>query len=196
MTVQELSRVLGVHRSIAYRALQTLAGYGFVRVGEDGLYRAGARLAALSQAYLPELRSRAVPVMRDLSDRVGATVALFVAEGNYAVAIEMVAPTTVGHHIAFRQGERTPLDRGAAAYALLAAQPPSPDEPEVVQLVRMRGYAVSHGEVEAGMHAVAAPILGSYPPACLNLITNVEDRALEAAQSVVEAAALVDAVRA
>lgn len=188
ISVQELAQVLGVHRSIAYRALQTLGDYGFVHVGEGGLYRAGARLAALSQAYLPELRAKALPVMRDLSNRVGASVALFVAEGDSAVAIEMVAPTTVGHHIAFRQGERTPLDRGAAAYALLAAQPPTPDEPEAVRQVRLLGYAHSHGEVEAGMHAVAAPVKGAYPPACLNLITGVEQRARDAAQSVVAAA--------
>lgn len=188
MTVQELARVLGVHRSIAYRALQTLAEYGFVNASDDGVYRAGARLAALSQSYLPEMRAKALPVMRELSDRAGATVALFVLEGDSAVAIEMVTPTTVGHHIAFRQGERTPLDRGAAAYAIRALQAPAPDEPLAVRKVREQGYAVSHGEVEAGLHAVAAPIMGAYPPACLNLITTAEQRAREAADSVVAAA--------
>ncbi|UMG91301.1 helix-turn-helix domain-containing protein [Nocardioides sp. TF02-7] len=189
MTVQDVARTLDVHRSIAYRALQTLADHGFVRPGADGLYRAGARLAALSQAYLPELRMQALPVMRELADGIGATVALFVAEGTSAVAIEMVTPTTVGMHVAFRQGERTPLDRGAAAYALRAAQPPLPGEPEQVRLVRERGYAVSHGEIEAGLHAVAAPVRGAYPPACLNVITGTEERIDAAAPRVVEAAA-------
>ena len=188
VTVAGLAQLLGVHRSIAYRALQTLADYGLVQAGSGGLYRAGARLAALSRSYLPELRARAVPVMRELSDRVGATVALFVAEGDSAVAIEMVAPTTVGHHIAFRQGERTPLDRGAAAYALRSLQPARPDEPDDVRQVRELGFAYSHGEIEAGLHAVAAPVPGAYPPACLNLITGLEQRARDAARGVVRAA--------
>lgn len=188
MTVQDLARVLGVHRSIAYRALQTLSDYGFVHAGSGGLYRAGARLAALSQAYLPELRARALPVMSALADRIGASVGLFVVEGDSAVAIDMVTPTTVNHHITFRQGGRTPLDRGAAAYALRATQPPPPDEPDHVRQVRESGFAYSHGEIEAGLHAVAAPIPGAYPPACLNLITSLEQRARDAAPSVVAAA--------
>jgi DNA-binding IclR family transcriptional regulator len=188
MSVQDLARVLDVHRSIAYRILQTLVDFGFVHAGGDGLYRAGARLAALSQAYLPGLRATALPVMRELSDRVRASVALFIMEGDSAVAVEMVTPITSGHHIAFRQGERTALDRGAAAYALRAALPPSPDEPDSVRKVREQGYAYSQSEVEAGAHALAAPILGAHPPACLVLISHLEERALDAAQSVVKAA--------
>ena len=168
LTVQELARVLDVHRSIAYRILQTLADYGFVHAGRDGRYHAGARLAALSHSYLPGLRASAQPVMQELADRMGASVALFVNEGEAAVAIQMAVPMTVGHHIAFRQGERAPLDRGAAAYALRAAlPPPAPGDPEPVLRVRELGYAYSHDEVEAGAHAIAAPIRGVHPHACL-----------------------------
>ncbi|NUU25086.1 MAG: helix-turn-helix domain-containing protein [Streptomycetaceae bacterium] len=188
LTVQELARTLAVHRSIAYRMLQTLAEFGFVYSNGDGVYRAGARLAALSQSYLPGLREAALPVMRRLANRARASVALFVVEGETAVAVEMVVPTTVSHHIAFRQGERTLLDRGAAAYALLAARPPVPGEPEAVAKAREQGYAYSHGEVELGAHAVAAPIPGAYPPACLVLMTGHEERALEAIADVVAAA--------
>lgn len=188
LTVQELARTLDVHRSIAYRILQTLADYGFVHAGRDGRYHAGARLAALSQSYLPGLRTTALPVMQELADRMGASVALFVTEGDAAVAIQMAVPTTVGHHIAFRQGERAPLDRGAAAYALRASLPPAPEDPEPVRRVREVGYAYSHDEVEAGAHAVAAPIRGVHPQACLALITHIEQRAVDAAAGVVEAA--------
>lgn len=189
VTVQEIARTLAVHRSIAYRILQTLSDYGFVYPGGDGLYRAGSRLAALSQSYLPGLRTSALPVMRELADMAGASVALFVAEGETAVAIELVTPITAGHHIAFRQGERTSLDQGAAAYALRATQPPREDEPEQVREVRERGYSITHGEVEAGAHAVAAPISGAYPPACLVLITHLADRARDSVHGVVKAAA-------
>lgn len=189
MTVQELARVLDVHRSIAYRVLQTLTDFGFVHPGGDGRYHAGARLAALSHSYLPALRTTALPIMQELADRAGASVALFVVEGEAAVAIEMVVPLSAGRHIAFRQGERAPLDRGAAAYALRAAEPPDPAEPEAVRQVREAGYAYSKSEVEAGAHAVAAPIPGMRPRACLTLITHLERRAVDATAGVVAAAA-------
>ncbi len=132
MTVQRLAEELGVHRSIAYRILQTLRDFGFVTPGSDGVYRPGSRLASLSTAYLPALREIATPVMRRLADHAGCTVHLFVAERDEAVSIEVVEPVTVAQHISFRAGMRTLLDRGAAGYALLAAGPEVPDEPEAV----------------------------------------------------------------
>ena len=112
--------------------------------------------------------------MQELADRVGASVALFVVEGDAAVAIEMVVPVAAGRHIAFHQGERAPLERGAAAYALAAVLPPAPEDPEPVRRVREVGYAYSQSEVEAGAHAAAAPIPGVHPRACLGLITHLE----------------------
>jgi DNA-binding IclR family transcriptional regulator len=72
---------------------------------------------------------------------------------------------------------RTPLTRGAAGYAILAAGPALPGEPPQVTLARERGYATSHAEVEAGQFAVAAwiPMRGTSARACLNLITYRED---------------------
>jgi DNA-binding IclR family transcriptional regulator len=177
MTVQQVGDLLGVHRSIAYRLLQTLVDFGLVARGTGGTYIPGARLATLSEAYLPMLRDATAPVMRSLADRLQSTVMLFVEQGEDAVAISMVEPTTAEHHIAFRPGMRTPLIRGAAGYAILAASPAVPGEPEQVQLARERGYARSHAEVESGQYAVAAWIArsASQTGACLNLITYRKD---------------------
>ncbi|TCN50806.1 DNA-binding IclR family transcriptional regulator [Rhodococcus sp. SMB37] len=188
MTVQRLAAELDVHRSIAYRILQTLRDFGFVTHGSDGSYRPGALLAALSTSYLPALREIATPVMRRLADQAGCTVHLFVVEGEEAVSIEVVEPVTVLQHIAFRAGMRTPLDRGAAGYALLAAGPALPGEPEVVVEARRRGYATSSGEVESGAYAVAAPIANSHPAACLTLMSHRENQLATAAPEVVRAA--------
>lgn len=188
MTVQRLAEELGVHRSIAYRILQTLRDFGFVTPGSDGVYRPGSRLASLSTAYLPALREIATPVMRRLADRAGCTVHLFVAERDEAVSIEVVEPVTVPQHISFRAGMRTLLDRGAAAYALLSAGPELPDELEAVAEARRRGYATSAGEIESGVYAVAAPIANSHPTACLTLMSHREEQLTAAAPEVVRAA--------
>jgi DNA-binding IclR family transcriptional regulator len=182
LTVQQVAEQLGVHRSIAYRLLQTLADFGLAARGRDGVYTPGARLATLSEAYLPTLRDVARPVMRTLADRLQSTVSLFVEQGEEAVAITLVEPTTATHHIAFRPGMRTSLTIGAAAYAIVASGPPVPGEAKPVSVARRRGYARSHGEVEPGAYGVAAwiPMGDAGPRACLNLITYREDIADEA----------------
>jgi DNA-binding IclR family transcriptional regulator len=172
-----VSALLGVHRSIAYRLLQTLSNFGLAARRRDGAYIPGARLATLAEAYLPQLREAAGPVMRSLADRLQTTVSLFVEQSDTAVAITMVEPTNAAHHLAFRPGVRTPLTRGAAGYAILAARPATPGEPAAVALARERGYATSHAEIEAGQYAVAAwiPMPRAASQACLNLITYRED---------------------
>jgi DNA-binding IclR family transcriptional regulator len=190
LTVQDVAELVGVHRSIAYRLLQTLADFGLAARGRDGLYIPGTRLATLAQAYLPGLRDAAGPVMRSLADRFQSTMSLFVAQGDEVVAIAMVEPTTAWHHIAFKPGMRTPLTRGSAAYAILAAGPATPGEPAEVGAARERGYASSHSEIEAGVFGVAAAIpMGDIPArACLNLITSSADTAGVAGPAVRRAA--------
>jgi DNA-binding IclR family transcriptional regulator len=190
LTVQNVAELVGVHRSVAYRLLQTLADFGLAARSRDGLYIPGTRLATLAEAYLPSLRDVSGPVMRSLADRFQSTMSLFVEQGDEAVAIAMVEPTTAWHHIAFRPGMRTPLSRGAAAYAILAAGPVTPGEPAEVGAARKRGYATSHSEVEAGAFGVAAAIpMGELPArACLNLITSSADTAGVAGPAVRRAA--------
>ena len=177
LSVLQVAELLGVHRSIAYRLLQTLSDFGLAARRSDGVYIAGARLATLAEAYLPKLRDVAGPVMRALADSLQTTVSLFVEQSDAAVAIAMVEPTTATHHLAFRPGMRTPLNRGAAGYAILAGGPAVAGEPAAVTLARERGYATSHAEIEAGQYAVAAaiPMPGTVTRACLNLITYRED---------------------
>src|ERR1700678_2182802 len=45
MTVQQVAAGVGVHRTIAYRLLATLAPFRFVAQGEDGRYRPGGGAA-------------------------------------------------------------------------------------------------------------------------------------------------------
>lgn len=190
LTVLEVGELLGVHRSIAYRLLQTLVDFGLVAKGQNGLYVPGARLATLAEAFLPTLRDVAAPVMRTLADRLQSTVSLFVEQGDEAVAIAMVEPTTAVHHIAFKPGMRTPLDRGAAAYAIRASAPAVADEPQPVSEAREKGFARSHSEIEADAYGVSAWIRmdPSGPSACLNLMTYSADVAAAAGPDMRDAA--------
>jgi DNA-binding IclR family transcriptional regulator len=192
LTVQDLAKELKVHRSIAYRMVQTLVDFGLVAVSVDKTYRPGVRLAALSESFLPTLRDISMPYMRKLADEVGCTVSLFVAEGASAVALATAEPTTVAHHIRFRPGMRTPINRGAAGRALLATAPPNDDDSDQVVQARRDGFATSHGEVEAGAHAVAAGFSAPGVRACINVMTYIEDQAWSARDAVRECAAQLE----
>lgn len=172
VSIPQVAQELGVHRTIAYRILATLDSFGLLHRLPDGRYVPGNGLAALAHNIEVELREVAQPILRALAERIGITVSLLVVEGEEAVGLAVMEPTTAQYHVSFRPGSRHTLDHGSAAYALLAAGPPSPGEPAAAARARKRGYAVSHGEVEPGAYGVAVPVRRrpGEPPACINLI--------------------------
>lgn len=193
LTVQQVSELLDVHRTIAYRLLQTLLDYGLITRTGSGAYVGGARLATLADAYIPRLQDLARPVMQRVSDAQASTILLFIEQNGEAVAVALCEPSTAAHHIAFRAGMRTPLDRGAAAFAIRAASPPVPDEPDEVVQARQHGFARSQGAVLPGAYGVAAPIPlpRSSPSACLMLVTYLQAVADDAGPAVREAAGAI-----
>lgn len=173
LTIQDVADRLGVHRSIATRMLTTIAEFRLINRGPDGRYRAAGGLAALAREVYTGLREQATPLLQDLADRLGASVALFVAEADDAVAVVVVEPANSTFRVSFRQGGRHPLGRGAAGYALLAALPERPGEDPRVTRGRRDGYVLSFAEVEAGYWGLGVPLSRPEhePAACLTLIS-------------------------
>jgi hypothetical protein len=114
LTIQQVADHIGVHRTIAYRLLSTLASYRMVAKAEDGRFRAAAGLAALGASFDNNIRELSMPTLRDLADELDTTVSLLVAEGDQQVAIAVIVPTRVTYQLSFHEGSRYPLDRGAA----------------------------------------------------------------------------------
>lgn len=177
VTIQEVADRIGVHRTIAYRLLQTLADEKLVARGTDSRYRGAVGLLSLSNAGLQAFRDAAMPTLRDLSDELGATLSLLVEQGGEAVALAVVSPRNGRYHLTFVEGATHPLDRGAAGWALGSLHPPAPDDSPLLAAVREQGWARTFGEVEANAHGLAVPIPsdGVRPNACLNLISYRED---------------------
>src|ERR1700740_3168230 len=113
LTVQQLADQVGVHRTIAYRLLSTLAQFRLVAKGEDGRYRPAAGLAGLGASFDHNVRQLSVPTLRALADELGTTVSLLVAEGDQQVAVAVIVPSHVFYQLSFHEGSRYPLDRGA-----------------------------------------------------------------------------------
>src|SRR5271166_1575649 len=92
ITVQQLADQVGVHRTIAYRLLLTLAEFRVAK-GEDGRYRPAAGLAVLGASFDRNVRQLCLPTLRALADELGSTVSLLVAEGDQQVAVGVIVPS-------------------------------------------------------------------------------------------------------
>lgn len=190
LTAQQVADHVGVHRTIAYRLLSTLAQQRFVVKGEDGRYRPAAALAVLGASFDNNLRALSVPTLRTLADDLGATVSLLVAEGDQQVAIAVIVPTLVFYQLSFHEGSRHPLERGSAGLALLASMPPRPGERDLVPRTREQGWVITHGEIEPDTYGLAVPVRRKppSPPTCINLISHRQDVLIEGRDAVIAAA--------
>ncbi|OBI17019.1 IclR family transcriptional regulator [Mycobacterium sp. E2462] len=190
MTAQQLAERVGVHRTIAYRLLTTLAQFHLVAKGEDGRYRPAAGLAVLGASFDRNVRQVSLPTLRTLADELGTTVSLLIAEGEQQVAIAVIVPSHVAYQLSFHEGSRYPLERGAAGIALLASMPPRPGERDLVARARERGWVSTYGEIEPNTFGLAVPVRrpAPSPPTCINLISHREDVVLRGKDAVLAAA--------
>jgi DNA-binding IclR family transcriptional regulator len=194
LTVGELADRLGVHRTIVYRLVGTLARHRLVVRGADGRHRLWTGLVELARSVVPNWRAVAVPELEALAADLGATATLSVAAEDSAVALLVMEPRHTSIHVAYRPGQRHPLTRGASGKAILAGRPPRPGEPAEVTAARRRGYAVTRGEIQAGAVGIAAPVVvDGWAEASVGAVSFTDfDRAstrrvLEAAERIAEA---------
>nr|MDT0663281.1 helix-turn-helix domain-containing protein [Micromonospora sp. DSM 115978] len=148
LTVTEAAARLGVGRAVVYRLVGALTAHGMVRRDSGGRLRLGVGVWQLARRAQPLLAEGAVPTLRQLAERAGATAHLTVVEGGEGVALAVVEPSWTAFHVAYRAGSRHPLDRGAAGRAILAGRAGD------------AGPVATAGELQAGAYGVAAPVLG------------------------------------
>ena len=159
LTVAEVARDVGMHRSITYRMLRTLEDHGLIARDELGRFQAGAGLAVLAGRFTPALRAVAGRHLLKLAVATEKTAFLVVRHGDEAVTIEVVEPPAAAAHVSYRPGLRHPITTGAPGIALLAGEPAHVDERPAVTQARSLGWATSTSEVIEGFRAVAAPVI-------------------------------------
>src|SRR5271156_5441364 len=176
--------------TIAFPLLATLPQFRSAAGGEDGRFRPAAGLAILGASFDRNVRQLSLPTLRTLADDLGTTVSLLVAEGDQQVAVAVIVPTQVAYQLAFHEGSRYPLDRGAAGIALLASMPPRPDERDLVVHARKQEWVITHGEIEPNTYGLAVPVhrVPPSPPTCINLISHREDVVMRGKDAVIKAA--------
>jgi DNA-binding IclR family transcriptional regulator len=183
MTAIELADSLGVHKTTAYRYLNTLLQTGYIQTNGDGLYQLGNKILELGSQMLRRmpLRETAHPFLVKLSAETQKTVHLCVLDGAEVVYLDKVESQR-SLPIISRIGSRAPAYCTGVGKALLSSLPTdqvvellrkSPltkrtsmtiTDPikllEDLKLTRERGYAIDNGEHEEGIKCFAASIKG------------------------------------
>lgn len=145
-TISDLAAAVGVSRAAVYRLLGPLQTRGLVR-REGSRVRLGLGVLRLAGRVVPQLRFAALPALRGLAERVGATVHLTVADGGEAQVVAAVEPSWTSYHVSYRVGSRHPVQRGAAGRAV--DLPPGGPK-----------WVVCSGEPVPGAFGVASPVRG------------------------------------
>jgi DNA-binding IclR family transcriptional regulator len=176
VSIRDIVEATGLAKTTVIRLVSTLEQSGLVWATGNG-YMAGpglwrwAHLARSSWELPPETQQ----MMRELAMRQRETVNLYVARDIYRVCIaQQESPQPLRHVV--HVGDELPLFSGATAKVLLHDASPAllarvaRSSPygaghvkrlqEWIDEAAVAGYAVSHGEREDGLSAVAVPILG------------------------------------
>jgi DNA-binding IclR family transcriptional regulator len=184
LTLTELGRAFGMHRSTLSRFLVTLRARGYIgRDSGSERYVIGPRGLILARAYLDRLEIRHVgrPALAALCARTGELVHFVILDQGDAITVERIEgvhPTTLQTDL----GARRPAYCTASGKAILAYLDPDEVERELplkmtaftqrtitsvarmhaeLANVRRQGYAIDDEERIEGLRCVAAPLFGS-----------------------------------
>ncbi|MCX7795331.1 MAG: IclR family transcriptional regulator [bacterium] len=183
MGVTEIGKLIGVHKSTAYRLVNTLRQFGYVdQDKETEKYFLGLKPLELSSIINERLDIKDIihPYLEELADKTNETVHLAVREGDEIVYIDKVESK---HTIRMysRVGARAPLYCTALGKCLLAFGPEElikkwiskdtlpqrtpntiktgKELDEELEKVREQGYALDREEFEPGIRCIGVPII-------------------------------------
>jgi DNA-binding IclR family transcriptional regulator len=181
LRVNELSRMLDLHKSTVSRLLSTLEQGGLVAQNpETGKFRLGVDLICLAGLVVThrDVRMAAGPYLRQLAEISKETVNLAIKDGGQVVNVDHVPSPHVVKDLGW-VGRRTELHCTSTGKVLLAHLPKDAIESHLtrelpsftdrtitdptqlrqeLRKIREQGYAVVQEELEEGLNAIAAPI--------------------------------------
>jgi DNA-binding IclR family transcriptional regulator len=159
LSLAELSRRSGMHKTTALRLARTLALSHYMVQTEGGQWRLGPAAGWLGARYQAgfDVNNVVEPTLHELVKLTGESASFYVREGDIRSCVARVeGPHSVRHNV--RIGERLPLNRGAPGRVILAF---SGAKGEPYEAIRKCGYHISTGEREAEVSSVAAPVFGT-----------------------------------
>lgn len=158
LSLAELSRRTGYHRSTVLRLARTLALDDYLAQQPDGTWRLAHAAGWLGACYQATFNVHDVvePMLRELSIATGESSTFYVREGNQRICVARVeGPKSIRHHV--HAGLTLPLDLGSPGRVLLAFSG-EPGEP--YESIRRAGYMLSLGERDPEVSSISAPVYG------------------------------------
>ncbi len=159
LTLAELSKKTGLYKSTILRLLKSLERFGFIRRNDAGSYSLGSSLWRLGSMYRKDFDFGEYirPALRRLRDLTGETASFYVKDGDTRVCLYRVnSNKALRHHL--DEGVQLPLGIGAAGKLLLAF---TNKDYEKFEEILKNGYAISRGERDSDIAALAVPIMNS-----------------------------------
>jgi len=180
LTLSEIARQTGLSMNRTYRLLSTLEASGYLAKDRSKIYRLGPKLMYLGYraARHDPLREAASPVMDELAQRTGETIALAVRIGLERVLVD-TRESRFSLQVSLSQYARLPLFVGALGRCLLAfaplevqkdilagafkgpsPQPLPPTDALSTLLASIREEGVADIPKDGSEFSIAAPVLG------------------------------------
>ena len=185
--VTELASDLGLNKATVHRLLNAMERFNLIeRNAENDRYRLGLRLYQLGSRAVESrtLRTEAHRLLVEMSRRSGETVSLATPGPGGVICLDRLESPNTIITVCTPIGSMFPAHCTAAGKAILAYL----TEEEVLEiarrnglrqytpftitrmvklrenlrLIRQRGYAVDHQELERGLSGVAAPVLSAH----------------------------------
>ena len=182
LSLAEISKCMGMHKSSVYRMLKTLEAADFLRWDSDrGRYSLSLKILELANRVLGryDLRTTAGPFMEELAVKTGEIIHLSILDGGEIVYLEKKGAGQV-LTVATKVGGRHPAYASAMGKVLLAFLPEKQlqvvlEGTELIPLtsctitdaaqllrklekIRRQGYALDNEEAFPGIRCIAAPI--------------------------------------
>ena len=195
LKLEELVRISGLRKTSCFRILQTLTRAGFaLRDKDTGGYFVGPKIISMGLTALEKrgIRELALPFMKEIRQKTGATVNLAILDGSDVIFIERLQSA----HIVegnLRVGSRLSIHLSSMGKAMLAHLPETEANAVLQQIrferktektlasvralkkemeeIRAAGFAVNNEELAAGLFAIAVTLLNraGAAVACLNI---------------------------
>ena len=157
LSLAELAARTGFYKSTILRLIGSLERFGYLIRQKDGRYRLGPSLARLGARYRDhsDLEALLRPTLRRLRDDSGETASFYGRSGQTRTCLYREnSERELRHHL--EEGVRLPVDLGAAGKVLRAF---AGERAAGLDAVRRNGFAVSLGERDPYIAAVAVPLV-------------------------------------
>lgn len=183
LKLEELVKISGLRKTSCFRILQTLTRSGFALKDKDtGGYFIGPRIISIGLTALENrgIRELALPFMKEIRQKTGATVNLAIPNGSDVIFVERLQSA----HIVegnLRVGSRLSIHLSSMGKAILAHLPETEANSVLKQIrferktektlasiralkkemkeIRAAGFAVNNEELATGLFAIAVPLL-------------------------------------